>query len=238
MIHGAGGTANVFRDAPVAVFLPILFSFGRTQKHVWPEECHSRGRDPQEAGSSLPAFWRVRQAENREFSKKSARGARKLCQKPVPVSKVGLTTGPSGGAGPSTTPQQGVAHLRARLFCIAVAGSSLRAWRVGDSGHLNHHAHFSVLVACDTIRRCWPSFRRCCPPSARRAGEARPLSDCSCRRAGLSCAMISFVERTLRNASRKTLPRIACVPEVDHGEVIPRATQAAPKQQKPIRSSP
>lgn len=50
------------------------------------------------------------------------------------------------------------------------------------------------------------------------------------QRAGLSQAMISFVEREIRNPSLETLLRIAYVLEIDLGEVIQRATRAASKK--------
>jgi transcriptional regulator with XRE-family HTH domain len=52
------------------------------------------------------------------------------------------------------------------------------------------------------------------------------------RRAGLSHAMISFVERELRNPSLETLLRITYVLEVDLGKVIQRAKNAASKKAK------
>jgi len=51
-------------------------------------------------------------------------------------------------------------------------------------------------------------------------------------RAGLSQAMISFVEREMRNPSLDTLLRIACVLEIDLGSVIQRADKAAQKKSK------
>jgi transcriptional regulator with XRE-family HTH domain len=50
-------------------------------------------------------------------------------------------------------------------------------------------------------------------------------------RAGLSQAMISFVEREIRNPSLETLIRIAEVLELNLGEVIKRAYVAAGKRQ-------
>lgn len=49
------------------------------------------------------------------------------------------------------------------------------------------------------------------------------------QRAGLSQAMISFVEREIRNPSLDTLLRIAEVFELNLGEIIKRAYQAAAK---------
>ena len=49
------------------------------------------------------------------------------------------------------------------------------------------------------------------------------------RRAGLSQAMISFIERELRNPSLETLLRIAHVLEIDLGKVIQRAKKASKK---------
>jgi transcriptional regulator with XRE-family HTH domain len=49
-------------------------------------------------------------------------------------------------------------------------------------------------------------------------------------RAGLSRAMISFVEREIRNPSLETLLRIAFVLEIDLGVIINRASKAASKQ--------
>ena len=51
-------------------------------------------------------------------------------------------------------------------------------------------------------------------------------------RAGLSQAMISFVEREIRNPSLGTLLRIAYVLEIDLGNVIQRANKAARKKSK------
>ncbi len=51
-------------------------------------------------------------------------------------------------------------------------------------------------------------------------------------RAGLSQAMISFVEREIRNPSLATLLRIAYVLEIDLGNVIQRANKAARKKSK------
>ena len=48
-------------------------------------------------------------------------------------------------------------------------------------------------------------------------------------RSGLSQAMISFVEREIRNPSLDTLLRIAEVLEVDLGDVIKRAYKAVDK---------
>ena len=48
--------------------------------------------------------------------------------------------------------------------------------------------------------------------------------------AGLSQAMISFVERELRNPTLDTLLRIAGVLEVDMAEVLKQAHQTAVKQ--------
>jgi transcriptional regulator with XRE-family HTH domain len=48
-------------------------------------------------------------------------------------------------------------------------------------------------------------------------------------RAGLSQAMISFVERDLRNPTLDTLLRMAAVLEVDLADVIKRATKTAAK---------
>ena len=47
------------------------------------------------------------------------------------------------------------------------------------------------------------------------------------QRAGLSQAMISFVEREVRNPSLDTLLRIAEVFDLDLGELITRARKAA-----------
>lgn len=49
-------------------------------------------------------------------------------------------------------------------------------------------------------------------------------------RAGLSQAMISFVERELRNPTLDTLLRIASVLKVDLADVLKRANEAAVKQ--------
>jgi transcriptional regulator with XRE-family HTH domain len=50
------------------------------------------------------------------------------------------------------------------------------------------------------------------------------------QRAGLSQAMISFIEREIRNPSLETLLRIAEVLEVNLGDVIARAYKAAARQ--------
>ena len=50
------------------------------------------------------------------------------------------------------------------------------------------------------------------------------------QRAGLSQAMISFVEREIRNPSLETMLRMAEVLEVNLGDVINRAQAAASKQ--------
>lgn len=49
--------------------------------------------------------------------------------------------------------------------------------------------------------------------------------------AGLSQAMISFVERELRNPTLDTLLRIAAVLEADLAQVLRQAQQAAARQQ-------
>ena len=49
-------------------------------------------------------------------------------------------------------------------------------------------------------------------------------------KAGLSQAMISFVERQIRNPTLETLLRIAAVLELDLGDVIQRASKAASKE--------
>jgi transcriptional regulator with XRE-family HTH domain len=48
-------------------------------------------------------------------------------------------------------------------------------------------------------------------------------------RAGLSRAMISFVEREIRNPSLETLLRIAYVLELDLGKIISKAIKMAAK---------
>ena len=61
--------------------------------------------------------------------------------------------------------------------------------------------------------------------------ESRGLSMTTlAERAGLSQAMISFVEREIRNPSLATLLRIAYVLEIDLGNVIQRANKAAVKK--------
>jgi len=50
------------------------------------------------------------------------------------------------------------------------------------------------------------------------------------KRAGLSRAMISFVERDLRTPSLETLLRITDVLELDLGEVIQKAVAAAKRE--------
>jgi transcriptional regulator with XRE-family HTH domain len=50
-------------------------------------------------------------------------------------------------------------------------------------------------------------------------------------RAGLSRAMISFVEREIRNPSLETLLRIAHVLEMDLGKIITKANKSAAKKQ-------
>ena len=49
-------------------------------------------------------------------------------------------------------------------------------------------------------------------------------------RAGLSRAMISFVEREIRNPSLETLLRIAGVLELDLGKIISKAIRQAAKK--------
>lgn len=51
-------------------------------------------------------------------------------------------------------------------------------------------------------------------------------------RAGLSHAMISFVEREIRNPSLETLLRIAFVLKVDLWKIMQRASRAAAKKSK------
>ena len=49
-------------------------------------------------------------------------------------------------------------------------------------------------------------------------------------RAGLSRAMISFVEREVRNPSLETMLRIAYVLEIDLGKIITKANRQAAKK--------
>ena len=51
-------------------------------------------------------------------------------------------------------------------------------------------------------------------------------------RAGLSRAMISFVEREIRNPSLETMLRMAFVLEIDLGKIIQRAAKAAAKKSR------
>lgn len=52
------------------------------------------------------------------------------------------------------------------------------------------------------------------------------------QKAGLSQAMISFIEREIRNPSLETLLRIAGVLELHLDEIIRRAREAAAKEKK------